>query len=282
MTSTNPFDDDYEAPSYKCELCGTVNPDSHRNSLCPNATPGKGRIIYHHNLVQGTDEWFAARLGMITSSVVKNLVTTKTLKVSTAETAKKHMWELLAQRITGNVDPSFDGWNVQRGHEEEVQACIEYGRHFAPVDACGFITNDQWGFPLGYSPDGLVGDDGLVECKSRIQKYQAQLVVEHLPNGTIPDEFVLQVQTGLLVTGRKWCDFLSRSNGWSLVRIRVYPDPAVQAAILVAAKTIEAQLQAWQIAYANIAEATGGVDIFPAERITFEYERDDEIIASGD
>lgn len=71
------------------------------------------------------------------------------------------------------------------------------------------------GFTLGYSPDGLVGDDGLIEAKSRVQKYQFQAIIEHVASGSasVPAEFVMQLQTGLLGSECQWIDFISYSNG---------------------------------------------------------------------
>src|SRR3546814_1507000 len=64
--------------------------------------------------------------------------------------------------------------------DDEIIARDEYTKHHAPVEQTGFITNDKWGFTIGYSPDGLVGDDGLIECKSRRQKYQVQTIIENV------------------------------------------------------------------------------------------------------
>ena len=68
-----------------------------------------------------------------------------------------------------------------RGIEDEVEARILYAAQYAPVQDMGFITNDRWGFTLGFSPDGLIGDDGFLECKSRRQKFQVQTIIEKRP-----------------------------------------------------------------------------------------------------
>ncbi|MCQ8277963.1 YqaJ viral recombinase family protein [Acetobacteraceae bacterium KSS8] len=197
---------------------------------------GKGMVV-HSDLAQGSDEWLAARCGLLTASEMK-LIMTPTYKPSDNEKTRAHLYELLAQRITGYVEPHYVGDDMLRGQADELEARILYDQHYAPVQEVGFITNDQWGFTLGYSPDGLVGDDGLIECKSRRQKYQAQTIL----GGVMPDEYLLQVQTGLLVTGRKWLDFVSYCGGLPMFTVRVYPDPDVQAAIIVAASAFEAKL----------------------------------------
>ncbi len=199
--------------------------------------PSRPGVRYFPELVQGSEEWFAARRGLLTASEVR-LIMTPTLKIASNEKTRAHVFEIAAQRITGHVEPSYVGDDMLRGHEEEHLARALYAQHFAPVTECGFITNDSFGFTLGYSPDGLVGDDGLIECKSRRQKFQ----VETIAAGEVPSDFILQVQTGLLVTGRDWLDFVSYSNGMPMPAIRVEADEEVQGAILEAAEAFEAKV----------------------------------------
>ena len=194
-------------------------------------------ITYHRDLVQGSEEWGAARCGILTASEMK-LIVTPSLKMASNEKERTHLFELLAQRITRYVEPSYVSDDMLRGREDEIDARSLYATHYAPVDDVGFITNDEWGFTIGYSPDGLVGVEGLIECKSRRQKYQVQTIV----SGEMPDDYLMQVQTGLLVTGRKWLDFISYSGGLPMVPIRVYPDAKIHAAILAAAEAFEARL----------------------------------------
>lgn len=198
-------------------------------------------ITYHEDLIQGSDEWHQARCGLITASEMR-LILTPTLKVANNDKTRAHVWELAAQRITNYVEPTYIGEAMLRGHEDEVLARALYGEHFAPVEECGFVTNDRWGFTLGASPDGLVGDDGLIECKSRIQKYQVQAIVEHYRDGSVPEEFVLQVQTLLLVTERKWCDLISYSGGLPMIPMRCTANPEIQAAIVDACEAFEARI----------------------------------------
>ena len=194
-------------------------------------------IRYHRDLVQGSDEWLAARCGLLTASEMK-LIVTPTLKPASNDKERAHLYELLAQRITRHVEPSYISDDMLRGREDEIEARILYAERYAPVDEVGFITNDRFGFTLGYSPDGLVGDDGLIEVKSRRQKYQ----IETLINGEVPAEYAIQIQTALLVSERAWCDFISYSGGLPMVTIRVEPDAKMQAAILDAAAAFEQRL----------------------------------------
>lgn len=209
------------------------------NAIAPiRASQG---IVHHRDLEQGSDAWLAARCGVLTASEMK-LIVTPGLKPASNDKEKTHLYELLAQRITKHVEPHYVGDDMLRGQDDEIEARALYAEQYAPVQEVGFITNDRWGFKLGYSPDGLVGDDGLIECKSRRQKYQVQTIIENLGDVGIPSEFVLQVQTGLLVSERKWLDFISYSGGLPMATIRVLPDPEVQDAILKAASDFERRL----------------------------------------
>jgi predicted phage-related endonuclease len=165
-------------------------------------------IRYHHNIEQGTEEWLAMRCGILTASEM-NLIVTPTLKPASNDKERAHLFELLGQRITGYVEPRYVSDDMLRGQWDEIEARIKYRDHFGPVTECGFITNDDHGFVIGYSPDGLVGDDGLIECKSRRQRFQVETIV----SDSVPVEYMLQLQTGLLVSGREWIDFISYCGG---------------------------------------------------------------------
>lgn len=198
-------------------------------------------IKYHTGLIQGEEAWHAARCGLLTASEIKHILT-PTLKIADNVKTRTHLWELAAQRISQYVEPSYIGDEMLRGWTDEILARDLYSKHFAKVEEVGFVTNDEWGFTLGYSPDGMVGDDGQIECKSRRQKFQIQTIVEHYESGAIPEDYILQVQAGLLVTGRKWCDLVSYSGGLPMVTMRVEPDPAIQDAIIEAAAKFEARI----------------------------------------
>ncbi len=198
-------------------------------------------ITYHDAFDQGSEQWLQARCGLLTASEMK-LIVTPTLKIASNEKERAHLFELLAQRITGYVEPRYISDDMLRGQEDEILARAKYAEMFAPVHECGFITNTRHGFTLGYSPDGLVGDAGLIEAKSRRQKYQVETLTTHYPAGECPPDYVLQCQTGLLVSERQWLDLISYSGGLPMCVIRVWPDDKVQAAILEAAAAFEARL----------------------------------------
>jgi hypothetical protein len=198
-------------------------------------------ITYHKELVQGSEEWHAARCGILTASEM-HLIVTPTLKAASNDKERAHMWELLGQRITQHVEPRYISDDMLRGHEVEIDAAELYAQTYSPIERVGFVTNDKWGFTLGYSPDALVGSDGLVECKSRNQKYQIRTLVDFVSADAIDPDFCIQVQTGLLVSERKWCDLISYCGGLPMATVRVYPDEKVQAAIVAAATAFEERL----------------------------------------
>lgn len=195
-------------------------------------------ITYHRDLTQGSDEWVAIRCGVLTASEMR-LIITPTLKIASNDKERAHLYELLAQRITGYVEPAYISDDMLRGASDELEARALYAKHHAPVEEVGFITRDFGDYRIGYSPDGLVGDDGLIEIKSRRQRFQVQTIIEH----AMPDDYLMQVQTGLLVTGRAWLDFISYSGGLPMEVVRVYPIQRVHDAILDAADAFEARLE---------------------------------------
>lgn len=216
------------------------------------------------DLVQGSEEWHAARCGLLTASEF-NRILTPTLRVAANDRQRAHVWEIAAQRITSYVEPTYIGDAMLRGHEEEIRAREVYSRHYAPVTECGFVTNSKWGFTLGCSPDGLVGDDGMIEVKSRGQKFQVETICNYVEQGTTPDDYTLQVQGQLLITGRQWCDLISYSGGLPMVTMRVEPDPVIQDAIVEAAAKFEARIS--EVIATWHAAQTGAVRLIPTERV---------------
>lgn len=214
--------------------------------------------VYHADLVQGTEEWLQARRGLLTASEMSRIIT-PTLKVANNGDSRAHVYEIAAQRITGHVEEGFTSYDMMRGHEEEVDARDHYRKHYAPVEHVGFITNNRWGFTLGYSPDGLVGEIGLIEAKSRKARFQVETIVK----GEIPPEHVIQVQSALLVSEREWCHFLSYSGGLPMDLIPAEPIPEFQEAITEAATAFEARVAEVIEAYHASVKARG---LHPTER----------------
>ena len=156
--------------------------------------------------------------------------------VADNETSRALTLTLAAERITGWTEDLPMTSDMARGVDAEPFAREEYARHFAPVEQVGFMRLEVPGATLGYSPDGLVGDDGLLEIKSpRAKTHVATVIADEVPAHYVP-----QLQAGLLVSGRKWIDFVSYVSGMHIRPIRVYPDSAWFDAITEAVGTFEA------------------------------------------
>lgn len=205
---------------------------------------------YHHDIQQGSPEWHDLRRGVLTSTAIRTLIT-PTGKLADNDKTRAHVYEVAAQRITGRTEDNYMSFDMMRGHAEEIIARELYTRHYAPVTECGFVVNDSLGFPVGYSPDGLVGNDGLIEIKSAKAKIQVHRIVD----GVIPTEHIPQAQTGLWVTGREWCDFISYSNGMAMQVVRVNADTAYHELIEAAAKAFDAKVAEVIAAYVANSEA---------------------------
>lgn len=215
-------------------------------------------VTYHHDIAQGTQEWLDLRRGKLTASEMCRIITPK-LKVADNQDSRAHVFEIAAQRITGFVEEGYTSFDMMRGHEEEVDARDHYRKHYAPVEHVGFITNDKWGFTLGYSPDGLVGEIGLIEAKSRKPRFQVETIVK----GEIPSEHIIQVQSALLISEREWCHFLSYSGGLPMDLIPAEPIAEFQEAITEAAKAFEARVAEVIEAYHAAVKDRG---LHPTER----------------
>lgn len=172
------------------------------------------------DLIQGTDEWNDQRRGMVTASAVGQLLTANTVKPASNDYSRSLTALLTAERITGHTEPTYMNDDMLRGVEDEPRAVDKYSEHYAPVTTTGFmVRTEDWG-KLGFSPDGLVGDDGLIEVKSRRQKKQLTTIL----SGQVPAENMAQLQSGLLVSGRDWIDYVSFCGGMPLYVKRVYPE----------------------------------------------------------
>lgn len=152
---------------------------------------------------QRSDEWLKLRCGVATASCFDRIITPATGKASASAVAYRR--ELLAEWITGQpVSVKESGW-MQRGTEMEPEARAFYEfESDAQVTEAGFVFLDERRL-IGCSPDGLVGDDGLVEIKCP----SPGVHVSYLIDAKMPTAYIPQVQGALWVTGRQWCDFVS-------------------------------------------------------------------------
>lgn len=198
-----------------------------------------------YDVIQGSDEWRALRCGIITSSIVADLIT-PTGKVANNNTSRAALADLLAQRIMGRADDDYVSFDMQRGIEDEPIARALYAERYAPVREVGFVTREVApGVVLGCSPDGFVGDDGGIEIKSRKQKIQIGTIL----SGCVPSENIMQIQVNMLVTGRKWWNYVSYSAGMPLVVIRCEAEEILHDQIINAVKAAESELTMMRVSY---------------------------------
>lgn len=152
---------------------------------------------------QRTPEWFAARLGKATASRIADVMA-KT-KVGYAASRENYLMELALERITNTQAPSFTNAAMQWGIDTEPAARAAY-----EAATGNFVTEvgmiDHPSIPMsGASPDGLVGDDGLIEIKCPESKQH----LKNLSTRTPDSKYIFQMQWQMACTGRKWCDFVS-------------------------------------------------------------------------
>lgn len=165
---------------------------------------------------QRSDEWWNAKLGIPTASCFHRIVTTKGDR---SKQRDGYLYSLVAERLVGKQDESYMSPAMEEGILREEESRWVYAMTYeVVVDEVGFCLadNGRW----GCSPDGLVGDDGLIELKNP----KAKTAVEYLVGGNLPSTYYQQVMGGLFVTGRDWADFISYCEGLPLLVVRVKPD----------------------------------------------------------
>jgi putative phage-type endonuclease len=152
---------------------------------------------------QGTEEWRLARCGKVTASRVADIIAKTKSGYSTSRV--NYMAELICERLTGVPTEGFVSGAMQHGIVTEPTARAAYENHSgALVMETGLVPHPA--IPMaGASPDGLIGDDGLVEIKCPITATH----IETLLGQSVPGRYVNQMQWQMACTGRKWCDFVS-------------------------------------------------------------------------
>ena len=148
-----------------------------------------------HNCEQGSEEWFAVKCGKISASHFSEVLSKKPGRVT-------YMRKVAAERQYGISHESYSNKAMKSGIEGEPKARAYYDGLFGPVEQVGFVELNDY---VGCSPDGLVGDYGLVEIKCP----HPSTHVKYVAGKKMPSDYVAQVQGQLWVTGRKWCDFVS-------------------------------------------------------------------------
>jgi len=147
---------------------------------------------------QGTDEWFAARLGKVTASRAADVMTKKGSAARANLSA-----QLVLERLTNTKGESFSSTAMQWGVDQEPFARAAYeARSGVWVDTVGFVQHPTIE-RAGASPDGLVGHDGLVEIKCP----NTATMIDTLLTGKVPGNYATQMQMQMACTGRAWCDY---------------------------------------------------------------------------
>ena len=152
---------------------------------------------------QGTVEWHLQRLGKVTASRVADVLS----KGRSGESAgrKNYRTELVVQRLTGAPGESFTNAAMEWGTANEPLARVAYEAEMGVfVNQVAFIDHPSI-VHFGCSPDGLVGDEGLIEIKCP----NSSTHIEYLTDDKPPAKYIPQMQCQMAVTGRKWCDFVS-------------------------------------------------------------------------
>lgn len=152
---------------------------------------------------QRSPEWFAARCGKATASCIADIIATT--KTGWGASRANYAAKLVAERLTGVSAEGFSNAAMQWGTDMEPEAREAYSfRQDVDVAEIAFVDHPTIAMS-GASPDGLVGDDGLVEIKCPITATH----IATLLGGSVPSKYYTQIQWQLACTGRKWCDFAS-------------------------------------------------------------------------
>ncbi len=173
-----------------------------------------------HDLEQGSDEWHQLRCGLPTASEGSKLITSTG---APSKSLQGYAESLAGDMYAGHPLNLFEGNKyTQFGNDMEEEARLSYTLESGnDVKQCGFITDSNKCY--GASPDGLIGDIGLVEIKNLPKKHISALLYWKKHNKTPPD-YKVQCQFQLMVTNREWCDLYYYSRDLPCLTIRQYPD----------------------------------------------------------
>jgi len=155
------------------------------------------------DIIQGSDEWKAIRLGKATASRVADVVART--KSGYGASRANYMAQLIAERLTGVPAETYTNAAMQHGTDTEPEARSAYEFYQGvTVEQVAFVPHPTI-VDAGCSPDGLVGDDGQVEIKCP----NTATHLETLLGQAVPGKYDTQVQFQMACTGRKWCDWVS-------------------------------------------------------------------------
>jgi len=147
---------------------------------------------------ENREEWLKQRLGLVTGSAISNV-----LMDSSKAGHRNYMAQLVCERLTGEPTETYISPAMQHGIDTEDEARAAYmARNAVIVEEVGFIRHPK--LEAGCSPDGLVGQDGLIEIKC----VQPATALDLLESKKVPGDHYNQIQWQLAVTGRDWCDYV--------------------------------------------------------------------------
>lgn len=156
---------------------------------------------------QRTEDWYQARLGHVTASQMSNVLAT--IKSGEAASRANYRIQVITERLVGApTEDAFVSSAMQRGIDlEPVARSVYEAYRDVDVEECGFVQHPsiKW---FGASPDGLIGDDGLIEIKCP----NSQQHIQYWCDQKIPSKYQAQMLAQLACTQRKWCDFVSFDN----------------------------------------------------------------------
>lgn len=191
-------------------------------------------MIEVFNMPQGSDEWFEIRRGIVTASEFGTLLMSGR-GGGDSKTRRTYMLKLMGERLTGDPMYRYSNDHMERGHDQEPAARELYAfQTDLEPQAVGFIKNGS----VGCSPDSIVGDDGMVEIKTKL----AHLHLDVLLGDVVPNEHMAQIQGQLWVAEREWCDFVSYCPKLPLFVKRVQRDEAFIDRIRKAVDLFEREL----------------------------------------
>lgn len=168
---------------------------------------------------QGSEEWRKVKLGIPSASNFSKIIAKKGAEWVQSKSRTLYMRKLAAERITGVSEEGYTNAAIEAGNDTEAEARAYYALiRGISVQQVGFCFED--GKKYGCSPDGLVGEVGGLEIKCGIGSTQITRLIE----GVLPSEYFHQVQGSLLVTGRKWWDFIAYHPKIKPIVIRVERD----------------------------------------------------------
>ena len=176
-----------------------------------------------HNIEQGTPEWLELRKGKMTASHAQAIG-------NNGKGLETYVLEMMAETYSSAEKEQFTNEHMERGNELEPQARGMYElKNDCTVEEVGFVEYNEY---AGMSPDGLVGDDGLIEIKCMSNKNHFNVILNGLK--IVSSSYIWQIQMQLLIAERKWCDLICYNPNFEkdLILFRIEPDKEKQEKLL--------------------------------------------------